>query len=949
MAKELHRAPESLSVWESNMKELRARQPYLASRLYSYVNDHGHSFAHFENETPAGKWVEGLTDEPFFERSGEPKFNWSRKKKEDKNKPVFMLYGIGTPPYLFKAIRELPAAALSLIVIEPNIELIAYTLHLTHAYLALPGNCRLFFLTEGAEGSKGADGSPISKEASARYLCEECMQSALGPVGFYAAAISEFSSHPGEADVWSERFSGLSRGIREWMSVTLSYLGNSAEDTLLGLRQIALLSHRVAFGAPLDLIKGKFGDRPAVAVAAGPSLDKNFTLLRDIQDKCVIMASDAVLKKLLSNGIKPHIVTSLERDILTYDLFFSDTVDEYREECRDILLVAQVLCVPWTSGRWPGPVCLVYKNEVSSDSWFAGSVLGGSPLPMSGLSVAHMNYALADYVDAPSVAIIGQDLAFGDDGKSHAGGIGGSYGMEEGNVIEIPGALGGTVKTDRVWLSFLRFLESAISRTKRPTWDCTEGGALISGTTVMPFNEFIEENIAHLEPMEITPAEIVRDGRREIDNKKISERVLDIIEEQYDHIYFIENCLDEMEELMRDARAAGLEPARRVAYAARADGKLDEIHALSPVFDFIGQSYTRLASIELALTRSLDEVEIVERWYALHEEIVDSHRAIASFMRKWLSYAERLMTYWGSKEHIDFAPLAPDDALEMADSLLARLSEAEGDEIMNARMELDSVMMRCDPIPLNWPGYIMWNYAMLLLDEGRAALATRFMDSAAEYFDGLEMPVSDMVTFFKDYARVLMEPDLTHVPDHMKAETMLANAAELGGVDDDVRDILGCLLDSEVSYNAFMEEASGAKRGGAASGWFKERAAAQEALYDGDIKKALVSVWKAVSKYWRDVPGWAASHLNWLARTLEKCVEVEDPLLRATVDRIISEMAADYELLNGIKIGFSKIFVDLLVRHGLQMSVIGTEQPDKQDENDGSSVDREAEGVEMEA
>ena len=141
MAKELRRAPESLSVWESNMKELERSQPNLAVMLYNYVKEHGHDFAHYENATPAGKWIEGLTDEPFFERDEEPKFNWSRKKREDKNKPVFILYGTGTPPYLFKAIKALPEAALSLIVVEPNISLIAYTLHLTHAYLALPEKC----------------------------------------------------------------------------------------------------------------------------------------------------------------------------------------------------------------------------------------------------------------------------------------------------------------------------------------------------------------------------------------------------------------------------------------------------------------------------------------------------------------------------------------------------------------------------------------------------------------------------------------------------------------------------------------------------------------------------------------------------------------------------------------------------------------------------------------
>jgi hypothetical protein len=127
--------------------------------LYDYVKEHGHGFEHYENETPAGKWIDGLTAEPFFERAGEPRFNWSKKKREDKNKPVFILYGVGTPPYLFKAIRALPDAALAFIVVEPNLPLLAFTLHLTHVYLAVPKGCRLVFLTGGTSvGETEEDG-----------------------------------------------------------------------------------------------------------------------------------------------------------------------------------------------------------------------------------------------------------------------------------------------------------------------------------------------------------------------------------------------------------------------------------------------------------------------------------------------------------------------------------------------------------------------------------------------------------------------------------------------------------------------------------------------------------------------------------------------------------------------------------------------------------------------
>ncbi|MDR0764873.1 MAG: DUF115 domain-containing protein [Synergistaceae bacterium] len=929
MPKELHRAPDSLSVWRSNIRELKSRQPQLAAALETYVEQNGHAFEHYENATPAGKWVEGLADEPFFERNGEPNFNWSRKKREDRNKPVFILYGVGTPPYLFKAIRALPEAALAMIVAEPNIGLLAYTLHMTHVYEAAPEQCRLVFLIEGSSVGNTEKEKRDSVFLNTQILREECLGASLRPIGFFAAALSMLSAHDGELDIWRDRFSRMLEGIREWVTVTLAYLGNSAEDTLLGFRQIALMSPQIAFGPRLEPLFKKFAGRPAVCVAAGPSLDKNFTLLRDIQDKCLIMVADAVLGKLLRNGIKPHIVTSLERVIDTYRLFFSGIVEEFHDECRDILLVAQSLCVPWTSGRWPGPCCLVYKEEVVLDAWFAGGVLGGSGLT-SGISVAHMNYSLAHYMGASSIAIIGQDLAFGEDGSSHSGNVAGGGKADRTGAIEIPGALGGMVKTTSTWISFLRFLETLVFSSGIPTSDCTEGGALIAGTTIEPFAKFIEEKIIEQSPLDATPADVIKAGAGETKLSEIKTRVLASLQKQYTSLDIISKGLDEVERLMKSTAAPGLDQARRREYAARTGAKIDNIHASSPVFDFIGQSYTRLATMELALTRSLDDVETVERWYLMHKEVVDSHRAAVSFVRRWISYAERAVAYWGDGR-LEFGPLTPDDAWDRAVRLFTELEEADDDRAVEIRLEIDNVMMRCDPIRLKWPGRVLWAYAALLLkNEGRAALATTFMDAAAADFEGKEMPVDDMAAFFKDYARVLMGHDLTHQPNPFKAEQMLSNAVDVaGGADDEAREILSELLGTEVSYQSIIDEATMFKKGEKISAWFADRAVAQRQLFEGDIKRALMSVWNAIDKHWRVVPGWAASHLAWLVKTMDKCLDADDRLLLETIAKIADGIASSTDLIGGVPVKYPRRIVELLVKHGLRANMTPVDPEEK--------------------
>ena len=55
----------------------------------------------------------------------------------------------------------------------------------------------------------------------------------------------------------------------------------------------------------------KFKGVPAIIVGAGPSLDKNINLLGRAQGHSLILASDAALKPLLSQGVLPSVVVSL--------------------------------------------------------------------------------------------------------------------------------------------------------------------------------------------------------------------------------------------------------------------------------------------------------------------------------------------------------------------------------------------------------------------------------------------------------------------------------------------------------------------------------------------------------------------------------------------------------------------------------------------------------------
>ena len=89
------------------------------------------------------------------------------------------------------------------------------------------------------------------------------------------------------------------------------WMGDSVTDCLQGAWHIAAAAHLLV-GAPRpDEVTPL--DVPVLAIATGPSLSKHIDAIRALQGKALIICADSALSGLLRNGIRPDIVTPLER------------------------------------------------------------------------------------------------------------------------------------------------------------------------------------------------------------------------------------------------------------------------------------------------------------------------------------------------------------------------------------------------------------------------------------------------------------------------------------------------------------------------------------------------------------------------------------------------------------------------------------------------------------
>lgn len=875
------------ALLEQNLRTLEKSQPKLAARLRQYMDELPALREPVFRETPAGRWVEGLTEKPFFEKK-------SILEKRSKAAPsaVYLVFGTGCAPYLFHVLRSLPREALSVVVIEPSLDLLLLTLSQTSVFQALPQGARISFI--------------IDKD---RPLIDEVLAWNVVPIGIFPVSKAETIAHEGEND-W-DSITDIKNALRKEIIYRLTMLGNSPEDTLLGLRHAALNTPRILKSPRIADLMENYGGKPFVCVAAGPSLEKNVHLLKDIQDKCVIVACDTVLFHLLEKEIIPHVVTTIERPYDTYAAWVPRVLEKHREKCEQILLLSQSVSYPLIAGRWPGPNIVVGKMDVPVDSWFTGAVLGEQVL-YSGLSVSHMALSLAIACNASSVALIGQDLAFGEGGASHASETVPDAVLEEEQSfrksgIAVPGALGGLVETSSIWLTFIQIFERMlVNFPKTQVFDCTEGGALIEGTIVKSFADYLEKSV--LSPDFSVPrwedSGAGKNQREDLPMRFCNAFLqLDQLEEK----------LQEMQKEIQRCTAPALLPERRQSFAFNTAGLLDQIHAMNPVISFIGQSYTHLSGTVLAENRFLETVEQVELWKQMHEEIVESHAFAVRFLRQWLTYARDLAKAMTERVFSDpkkFGGNGEEEFLEMY------TNANEGKDLY---IELSDTLSCKDPLREGWSPDGLWKAALVLLTQGRADEGRRFMKKAYESMEGAELPTETIGTFFKDWGKMAAADDLCVLPQTEEAVNLLSNAREFLPGDPEIlilqKSVMGrqknLVLEFQKMQYSQNEEVS----------ILLKRYAAENALLEGNLSGAFSIVEGLV---WDNLERFSASavpYLQWLMKTASNCTEAADKKIADLSTEILGRIISKLPLLLERKIIFPVEFLTYMARKGIKFSM----------------------------
>jgi len=254
----------------------------------------------------------------------------------------------------------------------------------------------------------------------------------------------------------------------------------------------------------INKLYNKFPETDCLIVCAGPSLNDSLDIIKNRQDDCFIISVGTALKPLLNYGINPNLTIVVDSDPKVYKQF------EGLDEIPGYLLATHTI-FPGIFQHFKKSFCYNCVVTTSYSEWLSDSGINHGQLNVGG-TVALSALDCAHKLNFRNNFIYGLDLAYAEDGTSHAKNT--MYdGIKANNgLIEIPGNWNKTVKTTKQFANYVEILKGYmrehIAGSCGKFFNVNNNGALIKGlNTIRPaksaelikhseqdFNQILNEN-----------------------------------------------------------------------------------------------------------------------------------------------------------------------------------------------------------------------------------------------------------------------------------------------------------------------------------------------------------------------------------------------------------------------------------------------------------------------
>ncbi|CAD7288022.1 hypothetical protein LMG7974_00793 [Campylobacter majalis] len=484
-------------LFKRNLQALFQQDEILAARLFNINENSKYDVFVNQNDPIDINIINKETLQYMYENPAKDIQNMlENTEREYKRYPIMYFYGLGNGVF-YKALLANKTHQ-RIVVIEPDLEIIYIALNMIDLTQELASERLTLFYSDFAKYAHFV--MLVTKKEIKSY-----------------SKLYELHIHtPFYEENFADDIIEVNQNIARAIAHMFASHGNSIDDNLQGVDQhFRNLTKMIKGYAYKDLIRARHKKvKTAVIVATGPSLTKQLPLLKKIAPYVSVISVDASYPILLKHGIKPDYVTSIERVELTSTFF--DHKDEKFD--KDIYFIVASLTHPKTVEKiLPRRLVLTMRPSqeelrMKIDKYgFLGI----------GHSTANQAYQLAYVLEHENIVLIGQDLAFGKDGASHAEG---HAFIQQDEFLYVTAYGGeGEVRTTYAWKLFKNQYEKDVEEANTndvKTYNCTEGGARINGCIEKPFNEIVDEILSSKKPKKLK--HIKKANQKEIDKNLLT-------------------------------------------------------------------------------------------------------------------------------------------------------------------------------------------------------------------------------------------------------------------------------------------------------------------------------------------------------------------------------------------------------------------------------------------
>lgn len=293
-------------------------------------------------------------------------------------------------------------------------------------------------------------------------------------------------THAASGAIFGEYFEDIERDLKDGICLTKDLWQTNKS---LGRDMLSHLMSNLSSlltGVPIGKMRGALAGLPALCVSAGPSLDEAVPIIRELQNKMLIVAMDSAVSTLIPAGIRPHIVATCDTRKINFE-----KLRPYLQYLRDSILVFALESNPDNVRVFLGARRLaVASDSIFVSSWLEPALKLDCNLPVMS-TVSHTAIYTMMALGADPIIVAGMDMAFPRD-KSHAVNAVSKYNMGALQIIEGQGTNGLPVRTYRPMIDYTRQLESVIAASSQRFVNTCLRGMYIQGMEIKSLKEMAE-------------------------------------------------------------------------------------------------------------------------------------------------------------------------------------------------------------------------------------------------------------------------------------------------------------------------------------------------------------------------------------------------------------------------------------------------------------------------